>query len=75
MLQGGQVLGHHPPGAATAGDVEDTVEDLADVDGAGSAAGFGLGQQSLKPLPLGACQVGGIVLGFRLGLLGFHVEL
>src|SRR5271165_3733172 len=46
---GGQVLGHHPPGAATAGNVEDTVEDLADVDGAGSAAGFGLGQQSLKP--------------------------
>src|SRR5512143_701267 len=72
---GGQVLGHHPPGAATAGDVEDAVADLAEDDGSGSAAGLGLGQQPLEPLPLGSSQVGGVSLRFHLGSLGFHAEL
>src|SRR5512144_2476782 len=29
-----QILGHHPPGAAASGDVEDAIEHLAEVDGA-----------------------------------------
>ena len=38
---GGQVVGHHPPGAAAAEDVEDAVEDLAELDRARPAPGLG----------------------------------
>src|SRR5436309_12634620 len=55
---GGQVGGHHPPGAAAVGDVEDAVEDLAEVDLAGPTAGLGRWQEALEALPLGAGQVG-----------------
>ena len=57
---GGQVVGHHPPGDAAADQVEDAVEDLAEVDVAGPAAGLGLGQQGLDELPLLVGQVGGV---------------
>ena len=74
MLQGGPILGHHPPGAAAAGDVEDAVEDLAPRHGAGPPAGLGLGQPPLELLPLVAGQVGGGALGVGPDLFGFLAE-
>jgi ABC-2 type transport system permease protein len=72
---GGQVFGHHPPGAAAAGDVEDTVEDLTQFDLARPPAGLGRRQQAPEPLPLGVGQIGGIAFGLCPGWFGFHAEL
>src|SRR5512135_995093 len=41
----GQVMREHPPGDATANDVEDAVEDFPQIDGAGAPAGLGFGEQ------------------------------
>jgi len=62
---GGQVVGHEPPGDAGLDQVEDAVEDLAEVDRAGPAAGLGLGQQRLDGPPLLVGQVGGIGFAFH----------
>src|SRR5512144_1908570 len=53
----GEVVGPRPPGAAFVGEVEDGVEDLADVGLAGSAAGPGCGDLGLQNGPLGVGDV------------------
>src|SRR5262249_48903660 len=65
---GGEVMGHHPPGATAAEDVEDTVEDIAELDRARPASRLGGWEKALEAFPLGAGQIGRI--GFA-----FHAEL
>lgn len=55
---GGQVVRQHPPGDTAFDDVEDAVENFAEVDRAGPPAGLSLGQEWLDQLPLGVSQVG-----------------
>src|SRR5262245_59534138 len=64
----GEVMRHHPPGAAAAEDVEDAVEDLAEIDRARPTPWLGGREEALEAFPLGPGQIG------RVGF-GFHVEL
>ena len=52
----------HPPGYATADDVEDAVKDLTEVNATGPAAGLGRKQQRHHELPLFISQVSWITL-------------
>jgi transposase-like protein len=46
-----------PPATSAAPDIEDAVEDLAEVDLTRAPAGLGIGQEWLEPLPLGPGQI------------------
>ena len=69
MLQGGRSVGHHPPGTAAPDDVEDAVEDLAEVDRAGPAPGLGRGSRTLSRFHWVSSQIGGVAFGFHTGIL------
>ena len=68
----GEIVGQRPPGAALVGDVEESVEDLAHVGLARSAAGPGPRDLGLQHGPLGVDDVRRIGLAFHIPLYATH---
>ena len=67
---GGQVVGHHPPGATAPHDVEDTVDDLPEVHLSGPPTGLGRWEKALETFPLPVRQIGRIGLALHAKILG-----
>src|SRR5262245_57428923 len=64
----GEVVGQCPPGAALVGEVEDGVDDLADVGLARPPSGPGRGDLGLQHGPLGVSEVGRVCSAFHIPL-------
>jgi hypothetical protein len=68
----GQIVGQRPPDAAIVGEVEDAVDNLADVHTAVAPTGLRGRDQRLQVLPLGVGQIAGIACAVHTATLPSH---